>query len=265
MNPQNDIRVRLPAGGVALSEEGGAALWVSDGPVGAGLWERLRVEHPVSGWWPLLLEALDEASGEIRPWESGELCPEETGSPDVHDAAELLESWWREYTAVDGGQDPLGGELRAAVTAPYGLEWPGPAPAGRPGADPEEAADRCAAALVSGRRGLRLGLVRAVSGARAPAAVGWQGPANYIEDAAEVSAVLASWEERFGVRVVGMGFDTLELSVGAPPATKEEALRVAAEHFALCPDSVWQVRGGRPLERYGESLVGAERWSLWWD
>jgi hypothetical protein len=51
--------------------------------------------------------------------------------------------------------------------------------------------------------------------------------------------------------------------VAAPPATFEHALNVAAEHHAFCPDNVWQ--GSGSLEEYAKGLVGAERWSFWWD
>lgn len=43
--------------------------------------------------------------------------------------AERFADWWREYTAVDEELDHITPEQRAAVTAPYGLEWPGLAPA----------------------------------------------------------------------------------------------------------------------------------------
>ncbi len=39
----------------------------------------------------------------------------------------------------------------------------------------------------------------------------------------------------------------------------------AAEHFAFCPDLVWQ--GGSPhtLRGYAERLVDRPVWSFWWD
>ncbi|WP_436319065.1 DUF4253 domain-containing protein [Streptomyces virginiae] len=52
--------------------------------------------------------------------------------------------------------------------------------------------------------------------------------------------VLRDWEHRFGARVVAVGFDTLHLSVAAPPMSGQDALLVAAEHFALSPDNIWQ-------------------------
>src|SRR5437764_128631 len=77
-----------------------------------------------------------------------------------------------------------------------------------------------------------IGLTPAEGGADALAAVGWNGPCNHA-GVAQISAVLRSWEDRYSLRVVGAGFDTLEVSVAAPPAGIEEARHLAAEHHAL--------------------------------
>jgi hypothetical protein len=94
---------------------------------------------------------------------------------------------------------------------------------------------------------------------------GWAGLANYTNDTGKISAVVRDWERRFGVRVVGVGFADLFLSVAAPPTTLDEALPVAAEHFALCPDNVWQGQKPYTLAAYAERLVGINSWEFWWD
>src|SRR5206468_2398493 len=96
----------------------------------------------------------------------------------------------------------------------------------------------------------RLGLVECGRGADAPAALGWTGPANYGTDVAPFCAVLRSWEDRFGIRVVALTFDAMYCTVSAPPATFDHALHVAAEHLAFCPDNVLQ--GAGSLEAYAE-------------
>jgi hypothetical protein len=75
--------------------------------------------------------------------------------------------------------------------------------------------------------------------------------------------VLRSWEDRFGIRVVGLGYDVLVVSVAAPPATLAEATAVAAEHFAFCPDAV--LRDGDDLASHAERIVGEHSWSFCWD
>ncbi|YCK38544.1 DUF4253 domain-containing protein [Actinomadura sp. ATCC 39365] len=58
-------------------------------------------------------------------------------------------------------------------------------------------------------------------------------------------------EHRFGAVVVGVGFADLYVSVASPPATLQEALHVAAEHFAFCPDNI-------TVAAYVERLVGLD-------
>jgi hypothetical protein len=85
---------------------------------------------------------------------------------------------------------------------------------------------------------IRLAQVPAMDGAEAPVAIGWTGPLNHDNDTARFAAVVRDWQIRFGATVIGLGFDTLYVSVAAPPVTLDQALRVAAEHFAFCPDEI---------------------------
>ena len=56
------------------------------------------------------------------------------------------------------------------------------------------------------------------------------------DDGADVAGVLRSWEDRFGAYVVAVGFATLDLVVTRPPGDAREALVLAQEHYAFCPD-----------------------------
>jgi hypothetical protein len=71
-----------------------------------------------------------------------------------------------------------------------------------------------------------LGLVPAARSADLAALIGWTGPANAF-GLAELSAVLRSWEQRFGARVVAL-LDELYVSVAAPPLRWDHA-----EHLTL--------------------------------
>jgi hypothetical protein len=144
---------------------------------------------------------------------------------------------------------------------PYGKSCPGLAPPGIPVHDPDELADRYAGALA--QRGLSLGLAAVERGADALTVMGWQGALNHNEWTAPLAAVVRGWEERFGARVVGLGFNTLDLSVAAPPLTSRHALQVAAEHWAFCPDTMFQ--GPGTLAGYAEEIRGKTSWSFWWD
>jgi hypothetical protein len=239
------LTVPLPAGRHIrpdLDDDEPAVLWLSRTAPPPGLWGELRAAHPGTGLWPLLLTHLRDAPA--RPWVEGELFPGDMSDPAAHDPVALLSAWWP--ADADGA-------------------WPGLAPAAA--VDPAVAdatADREAAGLLASRTPWRLGLVAAERGADALTVVGWGGPANHAGDTAQISAVLRSWEDRFGARVVGAGYDRLFLSVAAPPATAGEALAVAAEHFAFCPDNVWGSGDGR-LPGYAARLIGAPAWQFWWD
>ncbi|MFC7479357.1 DUF4253 domain-containing protein [Luedemannella flava] len=110
----------------------------------------------------------------------------------------------------------------------------------------------------------RLGLVAAGRGADALTVAGWSGPINHAQDTAEISAVIRDWEDRFGARVIAVGFATLTLSIAAPPIDMSHAREVTNEHLAFCPDNIWQ-QGPGSLPDYAEALLGAPIWTFWWD
>ncbi|MFI8184507.1 DUF4253 domain-containing protein [Actinacidiphila glaucinigra] len=226
-------------------------LWHAEGPAEPGSWERLLPARMSAGLHPVLL-SMDEALPATR-----DLDPGAMSYPGDHDADEVLAGLW--------GDEEESEEDDADLTAPFGRAWPGLAPEREFEADPDVRAAEVAASVVGAGwiKDPRAALVPARRSADVPAAIGWTGPCNHENDVARLCAVLRSWEERFGVRVVAVAFDVLVLSVAAPPATEAEAEAVAAEHFAFCPDNVTQ--GSGSLRAYAESLVDAHAWSFWWD
>lgn len=248
------LRRLLPAGQFVLSDEGDGApaFWLSDEPVETGLWARVR--RADDGFWPLLLGAEDD---EGAPWTTGEVFSDGKSSPDDHDPQTVLREWWRQYAKSD----------EEDLLAPFGTKWPKrPAPTPVNRADPDEAADALADRLLAEHPAMRLGLVVAGSGSEALAVSGWDGPANYVGDTGLIASVVRDWERRHGARVVALdGFATLHLSVAAPPVNHDQALRVAVEHFAFCPDTIWQGAAGENLTTYAKKLIGAEHWVFWWD
>ncbi|TDB87813.1 DUF4253 domain-containing protein [Actinomadura sp. KC216] len=253
---ERTLSVPLPEGDLVWPDPGypqrrpllRPAFWLSDEPVRGELWGRLRAEHARSGLWPLLMDESDQ------PWASGQIAPEPVAEiGDYVPQAFMSEVWsdWSEL-AADEDLDDL---------APFGRHCPGPAAPGVPVDDPDAMADRYARVLAG--RGLSLGLVAVDRGADTLTAVGWQGALNHNEWTAPLSAVLRGWEDRFGARVVGLGFNTLELSVAAPPITTRHAVQVAAEHWTFCPDILFQ--GPGTLAGYAEEIRGKTNWSFWWD
>ena len=198
-------------------------------------WSRaceLRAAKP--GVWPVLLEGTwtDDVAIAAGP----------TERIAEYDPGELLAAWWRQHALpeVEEGEeeDEESRRERLEVIAPFGDEWPGLAPSIEPTQDPDLAAEELGDVLLSFKDDVQIGLVEARSGAEALVVLSWGGATNYCS-APEIAAVVASWEKRFGARVVRLEFDVLQLSVAAPPTTLDEAMLVAAEHFAFCPDNIW--------------------------
>jgi hypothetical protein len=55
----------------------------------------------------------------------------------------------------------------------------------------------------------------------------------------------------------------MDLQVERPVAADDAALAVAAEHFAFCPDNIYQDAGS--IQDYAAGVRGAAIWSFWWD
>jgi hypothetical protein len=238
-------------------------LWHAERPASSGNWARLGAPAARAGLLPVLVDVGGSRGGPDQ-WL---LTPGRMSYPGDHDADEVLAEMWEDCTAdaSDVDDDP---EEPEETLAPFGREWPGLAAPLRLEADPDtRAADVADHLLDDGSwfKEPRLALVPARRSADIPAAVGWTGPVNYESDTAVLCSVLRSWEDRFGIRVVALTFDRLVLSVAAPPATAADAEAVAAEHFAFCPDNVFQGYH-ETLRAYAEEAVlGQGVWSFWWD
>jgi uncharacterized protein DUF4253 len=252
------LSVPLPAGRTVASDHGGPpVLWLSEEPAAPGLWQELRAAHPKSGLWPLLVDG--QQGGPERPWTTGEFLGRSRMRPEQLDVEQLLPEWWAWH--LEDVADEEDRQEQLAIIAPHGEQWPGMAEPGQQQLTPGEVADACAEGLLA--QPLWLVLVPAERPADALSVVGWLGATNYYE-APELSAVLRSWEDRFGATLVGATFDQIFLSVAAPPATEQHAVAVAAEHFAFCPDNIWQ-GDTETLAEYARTLVDAPVWSFWWD
>lgn len=245
----------LPAGRLIGLTDDAPLYWLSDGQVDLDLYRRLAADHARTGLWPIIAEALDHDVR--RPWfDPSELTPEPVAAIDTYDPAEVMQALWSEMLD-DEALDEYDGALD-----PFGASCPGLADPGTPVGTPEDLAIWLATDEKPAESS-RLLLTKATHTADLLAAVGWNGPLNHSNEIAPLAASLRSWEHRFGVRVVKLGFDTLDLSVAAPPTTEAHALHVAAEHFAFCPDNIDQGEGS--LREYAEAIQDANSWSFWWD
>lgn len=221
-----------------------ATMWVSSRPVdnAPALWKQLAGGFSESGLWPVLLPA---ASEERAPWFE-QRARRERDSLDAT-ASELFAA------RLEGSlrDSPLRSTSMIVASAVARGEL-------------RRGSGRRTDAL--GRAFEHLGPSRiALVGVRRPAEVvhrtAWPGTVAAGITGAELAELVASWEERYGALLVAMSPTQLSFAVLRPPATFEEAVEVAAEHHATCPDEAEAWGDDRT---YAESLVNQPTWQLGW-
>ncbi|MGW5354334.1 DUF4253 domain-containing protein [Streptomyces sp. NPDC004031] len=255
----------LPPGRIVAGSAPG--LWMSHEPVVAPgrLWTSCHRQHRRTGWYPVLMA-----------WPCGHgngHGPEEVATVDV---AESLRDSWQSYELSRAarpvlwpargrsGPDPTTGAGQSAgLRVPFGA-WPGLAAASEPhpGPSPDAVARVAVGQMLhyfTTRFVAYVALVRVDRSADIPAAVGWEADAPALE----LSALLRTWEDRFGARVIGFEGASLFVSVASPPLASRHAAHVALEHVLTGATNLND--GGFPFAEYAEALRGERLWSFWWD
>ena len=180
-------------------------------------------------------------------------APDDVSQADHLDPAQVVAALWGDRTSPDDD------EVWAAEYAPFSAQFPGLAP---PGDAPLSKAQLLE--VISALPAARIGLVPARRPADVLPTVGWVGPDCQYPDNLSIAAILRSWEDRFGARLLRIGPGAeIQLLVERPPRSLQSAQRIAAEHFAFCDEC-----GGQGLRQVGEiaaSLLGAPTWTFWWD
>ena len=228
--------ITLPPGRIVVTEEGaGAAVaWISADVLPADQLEELiralAEVFPHTGLWPLHAEGFPKGRLD-QPWAFGEM---DGPGDEIPDALAVL--------TCNDDED---------LTVPAVTEL----------ASPQPGTDLDAGALGIGIDG-RLLLVSATRPADVPAALGWWGGTNYGLSGADFSAVLRSWEDRFGAVLISIGFDTMAVQVGRRPVSAEQLDALLREHYVFCPDNIDQ---GLPPEVLRDGLAEWNFWSFWWD
>ncbi len=199
---------------------------------------------------------------EGRPWDEGELNDRcDLAAVDQLDAATVLAQCW-------AGEAPTPDEVErepdlANWFAPYGLQFPGLAPA-----QDQELTEAELDRALSWFGPARIGLVPASRPADVLAQVGYNGTVNGYGTPELLSAVLRSWEDRFGAVLVEVGFAHIRMLVRRPPRTLLDAQAVAAELLVMC-DEFWPIdKPGTAVRDIGgiaENTLHIPIWSLWLD
>jgi hypothetical protein len=250
--------VDLPAGRrVAPAEEPDAdpVAWVTDRPLTTPLptWTALAEISGQTGLQPVLL-ADDESEDSFYF-----LQPASVDAVDLMTAAAILAAFWARKMPAAADERRLA-ERWAAKRGPYGRVFPGLA-------DREEVS-LTSADLADSVPDARLGLVRAARPADVLPTVGWStfDDSYYpVVNSLWIAAVLRSWEDRFGARLLSLGPGSeIRLIVARPPGSLDRALAVAAEHFAFA-DECDGCGSASFVPQIADSIVAAPTWTFFWD
>jgi uncharacterized protein DUF4253 len=242
----------LPEGmRVAAGTTGKPVAWVTVQPVRAAgrLWSAAWDMHQQTGLVPIVLV---EPAAELFYRPSG------LAALDRLSAVDVLTYMWDDVEEEDGDEYWL--EQRS----PFGRRFPGLAAAVQ-----ERATDAQLRDVLDSLPPARLGLVPAMRPADILPLVGWFATDIFegvFENALPFAAVLRSWEERYGARLLRVGPSAeIQVLVERPPHTRAQAQALAAEHFAFCDE--WHA-GDQALATVSEIasvVIGARTWCFWWD
>jgi hypothetical protein len=73
-------------------------------------------------------------------------------------------------------------------------------------------------------------------------------------------ALAREWAARYGARPAAATYESLEFQVERPVRDREDAVRLALEHYHYNRESVPET-----LQKAAAALVGASVWRFWWD
>jgi hypothetical protein len=254
--------VMLPAGRRVRAEQGSGepVAWATSQAVpGAGrVWSALWDVHGETGLVPVLLGDDPGEGPDGLVFDSFFHGPADVTELDQLDAAEVLKDMWD--ASLPAAEEEEYDTRPAAVRerAPFGRRFPGSAPGEDVALSTAELGE-----VLGWLPPARLGLIPAGRAADVLPLVGWSGP-DWWRSTLPISAVLRSWEGRFGARLLQIGPGAgMRLLVQRPPRNSGTAQRLAAEHVAFCDECGGQ--GLRYVSQITASLVNAPIWTFWWD
>ena len=259
--PDGELRIGsviLADGRRILSDYGSyePMAWVTTQPVpDAGMvWSALWDAHDQTGLVPFLLAGLRSAPE--RPWDTREFSePDDIARVGHMDAAELLEEMWDGHMPTEYEDQP-DGEL-AAMRAPFSRQFPGLAPA-----EDQQLTHGQRQQVLSSLPPARIGLVAARRPGDVLPLVGLPAT-DQFDSALPVAAVLRSWEDRFGAKLLEIGFAEIRLLAERPPLAVEDAQLLAVEIFAFCDE--YGGNGLHDIPSITAALLSSPIWTFWWD
>jgi hypothetical protein len=259
--PDGELRIGsviLADGRQILSDYGSydPLAWVTTQPVpDAGMvWSALSDAHDQTGLVPFLLAGLRGMPE--RPWDTREFGePADVAWIGHMDAAELLEEMWEGHMPSEY-EDQEDDEW-TAMRAPFSRQFPGLAPA-----EDQQLSQAQRQQVLSSLPPARIGLVAARRPADVLPLVGLPAT-DQFDNALPVAAVLRSWEDRFGAKLLEIGFAEIRLLAERPPHDVETAQLLAAEMFAFCHE--YGGNGLHHIPSISTAVMSSPIWTFWWD
>lgn len=81
----------------------------------------------------------------------------------------------------------------------------------------------------------------------------------------DMMAVSHYWYEKYHALPAVITRDVLQYFVENPVDNEEEALELAKEHYAFCPDRLDQGTASGTINEVADSLIDSKVWYFWWD
>jgi len=190
-----------------------------------------------------------------RPWDTAEFwATADPGLLDGIDAAAVLADMWDGEMPSD--EEEAADPWPAQMLAPFSRQFPGLAPPGDTPLTPAEE-DTVLGALGAAR----IGLVPAARPADVLPLLGWT-PSDQ-SDALPIAAVLRSWEDRFGARLLRVGFAEISVQAARPPRDTGHTRHLAAEQMVFCDECAGH--GLNTVPSITSALLASPVWTFWWD
>ncbi len=250
--------VRLPPGRLLRTDDdaGEPVAWMTRAAVPEPLrvWSELSALHGQTGLVPILVPA--DGSHPLG-------YPCQVTDVDQIDAAVILEHLWADNfprTSQVGPRWDEDWQFLNEQAAPFTSRYPGLAPAVEAVLAPDVLEQVLGYLPTAG-----IAVAPAERTADVLAVLGWcpgsWSDAFLVAAPVALAAVVRSWEERFGARLLALTHDQAWLLVERPPPDLDAALPVAAEHRVFCDEPA----GRQPVRTTAEDLIDNPIWYFWWD
>ncbi|WP_025273056.1 DUF4253 domain-containing protein [Haloglycomyces albus] len=213
-----------------LATTASTTLWAAPVTAESALptWLSVRQTVDETGWMPVLL-------GSSEDWRDGGESIIHESSQELDRASQLDPSTILQHKAAEAGEPARGVPI---LQRRRDTDFDTPSRAGL------------------------IGLVKADHSWQLPALLSWKGSTNWELHGAEHAAILNYWNQKYDIEIIAMTFDVIELFVANPPQDDNEALEVAHEAFAYCPDLLDS--GVPTIQDLAEHMVKSRAWYFQW-